>query len=69
MCITCISPPPASSNFIRQNDMFDILETAFVKYNELGTVYITGDLNSRTEKARKKATGLVLQYWFKYGIP
>ena len=39
--------PPNSTN----NDIYDQLETDIVKYNELGKVYVTGDMNCRTADA------------------
>lgn len=42
--------PPSNSNVLQTHDFdfFENLELDIVKYNDLGKVYVTGDLNSRT---------------------
>ena len=42
--------PPANSNVfdVRQVDFHELLESDIIKYNNLGRVLVTGDLNSRT---------------------
>ena len=53
LCV-CYIPPEGSAVYRNQNsnlfefDFFNALNDDIRKYNDLGTVYITGDLNSRT---------------------
>ena len=48
ICHTYV-PPSASKVFQSSNtDIFEKLELGIIKYNELGQVFISGDLNSRT---------------------
>ena len=48
ICVSYI--PPAGSKVIRNDDidLFEQLEIDIIKYKNLGVVYLTGDLNSRT---------------------
>ena len=42
--------PPSTSNVLRHSDIdiYDQIETGIIRYNNIGKVFVTGDLNGRT---------------------